>query len=148
MQVGESNGLSEASVAVIESAKEWQRELEHPFLHTGHLFCSLLQVQSPAAVFLRTVPKVTTESITRQVQACFAAGIINQERAARQVSDVVNEARKLADGRVEPEHLLLALLAHEESVAHQVLYSLLGEKLTRVYPEAQRFFAPQEPAFV
>ena len=148
MQAEEAHGLSVESADVLQSAGEWQKRLDHPFFHTGHLLCGLMQVQSKAAVFLRQSSEVTMNKVAEEVFACFAAKIIDQTQATRQVSEAVDEARTLADDKVEPEHILLVLLQSEGSVAYQVLSNLLGAKLTRVCTSARDLLASQEPVQV
>jgi hypothetical protein len=135
--------------ATLKCAAEEARQLHHEYIGTEHLLLGLLRQPDGVGlaalrahgVRLEPVRQAVVDIIHRGSDAVTAVKGYS-ERARDVVRAAMAEATKRGRSRVEPEHLLLALLADRKGVGAMAL-TALGVDLDAVQTQVvQRFAEP------
>lgn len=117
---------------VVQLAQQRARELRHRYLGTEHLLLALTDDSGLAGATLAGVGIDSTQ-VTEQIRSIVGAGHSSETatlgispRTKRVLEAAGHEARRLGHrcAIAAPEHVLLALSAHEDGVAAQILRTL------------------------
>jgi len=130
--------LTEQAQTILSLARREARRLNHEYVGTEHVLLALL-IDRPLAlsglgVGAQTVRDEIDKLVTRGPAPVTQAEIPLTPRAKRVLGHAETEARSLNQGAVEPDHLLLGLIAEPGGVPGTVLRNL-GLDLARVRAE-------------
>ena len=129
MGVGPFAGWSESAQRVLAHAREEARRLRHDYIGTEHLMLGLLRSDSPA-VRQALVPFGLSIEVARgriaEITPPGTEPAAGDQTLTPRTKRILEMARgeASADGAVEPEHLLLALLEEGGGIGAQVLHSV------------------------
>lgn len=130
---------------VIELANQEAQQLQHQYLGTEHILLGLILEESGVAATVLHEFGADLRRIRREIEKILGPGPISTlsgrrpqtPRVKRVIEGAIEEARRLGDDEIGPEHLLLGLLSEEEGVAAQALINL-GLQLQGVRAAALR----------
>ncbi|MEP0920108.1 ATP-dependent Clp protease ATP-binding subunit [Leptolyngbya sp. DQ-M1] len=130
--------FTERTIKVVNAAQGEARRLEHNYVGTEQLLLGLIATRPSIAAQVLADLDVTLEEAQEQVQAVIGRGtglsraeIPFTPRSRRVLEQSLQEAERLGYGRVEPEHLLLAIVQDDAGLATQIL-ERLGVERTEV----------------
>jgi ATP-dependent Clp protease ATP-binding subunit ClpC len=119
--------FTEAARQVVVYAQDEARRLGHNFIGTEHLLLGLLREEGLAARVLDSLD-ITVEEVRAQVARFVGEGdevttgeIPFTPRAKKALSLSLREALRMEDDHIRTEHVLLGLVAVENSVAARIL---------------------------
>ena len=144
--------FTRAARASVALAQEEAEALGHEYIGTEHLLLGLVRAERGGAARVLTDVGVTLERAREETAR--ASGEREQDvergrlgrrmpftpRAKRALENALQEARARQHGRIGTEHMLLALVADEESLAREIL-GALGVAGPAVAERVERLFA-------
>ena len=121
--------LSEQAEALRGQAETEARQLGHRYVSTEHLLLAIARNASSRLTDALVRLEVEPSELIEQIYASVAVGSPDEgkdaipfsPRVTKTFERALSEAAELGGERAEPEHVLIALLEDEESVAAQVL---------------------------
>jgi ATP-dependent Clp protease ATP-binding subunit ClpC len=120
--------FSDKAIKVVMLSQEEARRLGHNFVGTEQLLLGILGEGTSVAAKLLSDRGITLEDARQEVEAIIGRGsgmmppeIPFTPRAKRVFESALKEGRQLGDNYINPEHILLGLLADGEGVAAKVL---------------------------
>src|SRR5688500_3028373 len=120
--------LTEHAQTILSIARREARQLNHGYVGTEHVLLALLIDRPLALAGLGVGAEAVRDEIDKLVApgpaAVTQAGLPLTPRARRVLGHAETEARILSQGAVEPDHLLLGLIAEPDGVAGNVLRNL------------------------
>jgi ATP-dependent Clp protease ATP-binding subunit ClpC len=119
----------------LQGANEEAQRFNHEYIGTEHVLLALLKQDGGMAVSILNRLQVNPQKIRAEVEQQIHAG--RKSLAKKVVGNALAEAHNLQSKQVDTEHILIALLREEDSVAAQVLESN-GITLNRVREEIER----------
>lgn len=133
--------FNEATKRVLTLAQEEAERAHHSYIGTEHLLLGLLRERDTVASVVLDRIKVDIADVRRMVDMILAADeriVIQQIIPTSRVKTVIEisftEARRMGDGFVGTEHILLGLLIEGEGIGAHVLNDL-GANLENVKAE-------------
>ena len=143
----------------LSMAQEEARRMNHGYIGTEHLLLGLIREEEGIAARVLTDLGLSTNQMRRAVERMvgrgerLVPGLQLSEQTKRMIELAVDEARRLGHHYIGTEHLLLALLRTQDSMAVAILESLnVNREIVRrrVYDlmrqESIPSGAPQQPA--
>jgi len=121
------NYLSDASKKVLDAAKDAAIELKHDYLSAEHLLIGLVRTQNLATEILKELGKVPEEieqKILNRLKSGTATDIKEltlTPRAKKALEIAYEVSHSFGSELIAPEHILVGILAEEESIAARVL---------------------------
>lgn len=139
--------FSKSSQDVLDLAEEEAKRLNHNFVGTGHLLLALVKkIPTMVSVVLGNLglnlthfPLEIEASIDKQSSTESTKGGLSSA-VKKTIGLSVAEAKRLGSKRVQPEHILLALIHQDEGVAASILKKL-EINTERVYIELIRLYS-------
>lgn len=120
-------GYPERTRALLRLARESAFELRHEYIGTEHLLIALTRMIPEMFRDQGVPPEVVLERIGESVfpgRSSAAGNLPYTSRTKALLSLAQEEAAATGGSLVEPEHLLLAAIRAERSIAHEVLFML------------------------
>ena len=133
--------FTEKAKEAIRKAQQYAVHLGHNYVGTEHLLLGLVGVKDSVASKAIEAQGITEDAITEKIDelVCLnnGGGYYPQDytpRSKRVIDMSVQEAIKMGTGYVGTEHILLALIQENDSIAVRILASLgvNGQKLYEV----------------
>ena len=125
------NRFTDRAAAALQLSLQSAAEMGHTYIGTEHLLLGLLREQSSFAANFLAEQGVTLQDVTQAVADQVGVGSPTRlsasdmtPRIKKVLQSSYSEARALGCDYVGTEHLLLALLREEDSMACQILSSL------------------------
>ena len=122
---------TEGAKRAVALAQESARELGHDYVGTEHLLLGLMQVQDGAAFRALSAEGVELAAVVRQIERLVGRGDYRftdsfgyTPRTKKVLELSLYEAKTIGNSYIGTEHLLLALIREQESVAARVLQDL------------------------
>ncbi|BAU15347.1 ATPase AAA [Leptolyngbya sp. NIES-3755] len=130
--------FTERTIRVVNAAQIEARRLGHNYVGTEQILLGLIATRPSIAAQVLADLDITLEDAQEQVQAVIGRGsglsqtdIPFTPRSRYVLEQSMQEAQQLGHGRVEPEHLLLAIVQDDAGLATQIL-ERLGVERTEV----------------
>ncbi|MGG6265158.1 ATP-dependent Clp protease ATP-binding subunit [Leptolyngbya sp. AN03gr2] len=143
--------FTERTIKVVNAAQVEARRMGHNYVGTEQLLLGLIATRPSIAAQVLADLDVTLEEAQEQVQAVIGrgTGLSRTEtpftpRSRRVLEQSLQEAERLGQSRVEPEHLLLAIVQDEAGLATQIL-ERLGVERVEVRTEVLQAIAEAKP---
>ena len=130
--------FTEKAREAITKAQQYAVHLGHNYVGTEHILLGLVGVKDSVASKAIEAQGVTEEAITEKIEELVGinngGGYYPQDftpRSKRVIDMSVQESIKMGTGYVGTEHILLALMQEQDSIAVRILASLgvNGQKL-------------------
>jgi ATP-dependent Clp protease ATP-binding subunit ClpC len=125
------NRFTRRTQQVLSQSVEEARRLNHDYVGTEHLLVGLVKEDDGITSEVLRAMGVKLAQVTRTLERMMSAREgqrVSQPTLTastkRVIQAAVDEARRMGHDRIEPGHLLLGLVAQEESIAVQVLEKL------------------------
>ena len=115
---------------VIEIANDKSIELGHNYIGTEHILYGLVKEGEGVASKVLTNKGITAEKVLKEIQEMLGNGREIQEslgftpRSKRILENAFIEARRIGYNYIGTEHLLLAILKEEDSIATKIILEL------------------------
>ena len=125
---------------VIEIANDKSIELGHNYIGTEHILYGLVKEGEGVASKVLTNKGITAEKVLKEIQEMLGNGREIQEslgftpRSKRILENAFIEARRIGFNYIGTEHLLLAILKEEDSIATKIILELNVE-IPQIYNE-------------
>ncbi len=125
---------------VIEIANDKSIELGHNYIGTEHILYGLVKEGEGVASKVLTNKGITPEKVLKEIQEMLGNGKQIQEslgftpRSKRILENAFIEARRIGYNYIGTEHLLLAILKEEDSIATKIILELNVE-IPQIYNE-------------
>ena len=125
---------------VIEIANDKSIELGHNYIGTEHILYGLVKEGEGVASKVLTNKGITPEKVLKEIQEMLGNGKQIQEslgftpRSKRILENAFIEARRIGYNYIGTEHLLLAILKEEDSIATKIILELNIE-IPQIYNE-------------
>ena len=125
---------------VIEIANDKSIELGHNYIGTEHILYGLVKEGEGVASKVLTNKGITSEKVLKEIQEMLGNGKQIQEslgftpRSKRILENAFIEARRIGYNYIGTEHLLLAILKEEDSIATKIILELNVE-IPQIYNE-------------
>lgn len=122
--------LSQSSRKVLHYAFDEAKYLGHSFVGPEHFLLGVLREETSLAAQLLAKQGILIEDVRLEVIKAVGRGVFSANvdgytpRALESLDQSYGYAARANSEQIEPEHLLLAVLADEKSLAHQVLLAL------------------------
>ena len=125
---------------VIEIANDKSIELGHNYIGTEHILYGLVKEGEGVAFKVLSNKGITPEKVLKEIQEMLGNGKQIQEslgftpRSKRILENAFIEARRIGYNYIGTEHLLLAILKEEDSIATKIILELNVE-IPQIYNE-------------
>lgn len=150
--------FTERSIAVIMAAQEEARRLRHAFVGTEQILLGLVRVKDSVAAVVLTDLGVTLDTAQIEVEKIIGrgSGSVASElpftpKTKRILEQAFEQARRLDQPHIAPEHILLSLIQDKDNVALKVLERLgvdpdeIRKRIIRTAGEATPVSAGRQP---
>ena len=125
---------------VIEIANDKSIELGHNYIGTEHILYGLVKEGEGIAFKVLTNKGITSEKVLKEIQEMLGNGKETKEslgftpRSKRVLENAFLEAKRIGYNYIGTEHLLLAILKEEDSIAVKIIIELNVE-IPQIYNE-------------
>jgi ATP-dependent Clp protease ATP-binding subunit ClpC len=131
--------FTEKAEKVIKLAQEVADEFAHNYIGTEHLLVALIREGNGVASKILAINGIKEQPLLDKIEEVIGHGIVNDARqlgftprAKRVLEIAFNEARSAGQDFIGTEHILLAIMRENDSIAVRLLVDL-GVDLQKIY---------------
>ena len=127
-------GFTEKANKALNLAMEIAEEMGHTYIGSEHILAGLAKEGSGAAAAALLQNNITAEAVQQRISVLVGQGLKSRldpsdftPRAKRILEIAVLQARRMGNGYVGSEHLLIAVLSEGDSMACRIIEQLGGD---------------------
>lgn len=136
------NRFTNKSKEVLKMAEDIAKEHDHSYVGSEHILAGLVKVEDCTASVVLKKYGVTIEKVTELMESFIApvkqVNVIDPEgftpKAKKILENSVSEAKKFHTTKVGTEHILIAIIKEQDSVAARLI-NTIGANIQKIYAE-------------